>query len=235
MGHKINLENYLDEEEFIKIMKMKKPFRKFKNKFEKNKGWVVKNDRPEEYLGDPTIYYTNEEVERYSRSGGMRRAQERIAYRVLELLELEPESSLLDIGSGPGYTSEVYRSEGYNVTCIDLIPAMVEKAKEKGFEAYEGDMRKIKEIFINRKFDGAASVSALQWIKDKQELQKVAQGIYSILNRGAPLIIQFYPKSEQELKETASVFTQNGFNGQTIIDWPEIPKNRTTYLVMKRN
>lgn len=165
----------------------------------------------------------------------MKRAQERIAYRVLELLELEPKSSLLDIGSGPGYTSEVYRSEGYNVTCMDLIPAMVEKAKEKGFEAYVGDMRKIKEIFINRKFDGVTSVSALQWIKDKQELQKVAQGIYSILNRGAPLIIQFYPKSEQELKETANVFTQNGFNGQTIIDWPEIPKNRTTYLVMKRN
>lgn len=49
---------------------MKKPFRKFKNKFEKNKVWIVKNNRPEEYLGDPTIYYTDEEVERYSQSGG---------------------------------------------------------------------------------------------------------------------------------------------------------------------
>jgi len=82
---------------------------------------VCKNDRPEEYLADPNIYYTDEEVEKYAHSGGMRRAQEKIAYRVLELLELKPGSSLLDIGSGPGYTAEVYRSKGYNVTCMDLI------------------------------------------------------------------------------------------------------------------
>jgi cyclopropane fatty-acyl-phospholipid synthase-like methyltransferase len=186
-------------------------------------------------LGDPHFYYTDEEVEKYARSGGMRRAQEKIAYRVLELLELEPEKSLLDIGSGPGYTADVYRSEGYKVTCMDLIPKMIDKAKEKEFEAYVGDMRDVRKLFEGRKFDGVVSVSALQWIKDKQEIQKVAQGIYSVLNKDGPLVVQFYPKSEQELKETASVFTQNGFHGQIITDWPDIPKNRTTYLVMKRD
>lgn len=206
-----------------------------KRKFKKDKGWVVKNDRPEEYLGDPYFYYEDDEVDKYARSGGMRRAQEKIAHRVLELLELENEGSLLDIGSGPGYTAEVYRSEGYNVTCLDLIPKMIEKAKEKEFEAHVGDMRQVGEIFTGRKFDGVVSVSALQWIKDKQEIQKVAQGIYSILDKNKPLIIQFYPKSEQELKETAKVFTQNGFHGEIITDWPDIPKNRTVYLVMKRN
>ncbi len=206
-----------------------------KGNSKKDKGWVVKNDRPEEYLGDPHFYYTDEEVEKYARSGGMRRAQEKIAYRVLELLELEPGKSLLDIGSGPGYTADVYRSEGYNVTCMDLIPKMIDKAKEKGFEVYVGDMRDIEKLFEGRKFDGVVSVSALQWIKDKQEIQRVARGIYSVLNKDGSLVIQFYPKSEQELKETASIFTQNGFHGQIIIDWPNIPKNRKTYLVMKRD
>jgi len=194
-----------------------------------------KNDRPEEYLGSPTFYYTDEEVDRYARSGGMRRAQEKIAYRVLELLGLEPGASLLDIGSGPGYTAEVYRSEGYDITCMDLMPKMIEKAKEKDFKAYVGDMRQVGEIFAGEKFNGIVSVSALQWIKDKQEIRKVAQGIYSLLDKGSPLVVQFYPKSEQELKETAKVFTQNGFYGQTITDCPDIPKNRTTYLVMKRD
>jgi cyclopropane fatty-acyl-phospholipid synthase-like methyltransferase len=226
-----NLENYLFEDMRRKSNKNQKGKRKSK----KNEGWVVKNDRPEEYFGDPHFYYTDEEIERYARSGGMRRAQEKIAYRVLELLELKKGSSLLDIGSGPGYTAEVYRLEGYNVTCMDLMPGMVTKAKEKEFEASVGDMRDVGEIFKGRKFEGVVSVSALQWIKDKQEIQRVARGIYSILDRGAPLIVQFYPKSEQELKETASVFTQNGFHGQIITDWPDIPKNRTTYLVMKRD
>jgi cyclopropane fatty-acyl-phospholipid synthase-like methyltransferase len=206
-----------------------------KRKLKKDKGWVVKNDRPEEYLGDPHFYYTDEEVEKYARSGGMRRTQEKIAYRILELLELEPGSSLLDIGSGPGYTAEIYRSEGFNVTCIDLIPRMVEKAKEKKFEAHIGDMKDVEKLFEGRKFDGVVSVSALQWIKDKQEIQIVAQGIYSVLNKGNPLIIQFYPKSEREAKETAKIFMQNGFHGQVITDFPEIPKNRTIYLVMKRD
>ena len=206
-----------------------------KGNSKKDKGWVVKNNRPEEDLGNPLLYYTDEEVEKYSRSGGMRRAQEKIAYRVLELLELESGKSLLDIGSGPGYTAEVYCSEGYNVTCMDLIPKMISKAKEKGFEAYVGDMRDVGKLFEGRKFDGVVSVSALQWIKGKQEIQRIARGIYSVLNKNGLLVIQFYPKSEQELKETARIFTQNGFHGQIIIDWPNIPKNRTSYLVMKRN
>lgn len=226
-----NLENYLYED----MGKKSNKYQKRKGRFDKNDGWVVKNDRPEEYLGSPVIYYNDEEVERYARSGGMRRAQERIAYRVLELLELDSNSSLLDIGSGPGYTADVYRSEGYNVTCMDLIPKMIDKAKEKEFEAYVGDMRNVGKLFEGRKFDGVVSVSALQWIKDKQEIQKVAQGVYSVLNKDCPFIVQFYPKSEKELRETASVFTQNGFHGQIITDWPDIPKNRTTYLVMKRD
>ena len=231
MARNKKLEDYL----FEKMGRKSNRNQRRKGNSKKDKGWVVKNDRPEEYLGDPHFYYTDEEVEKYARSGGMRRAQEKIAYRVLELLELEPGKSLLDIGSGPGYTADVYRSEGYNVTCLDLIPKMIDKAKEKGFEAYVGDMRDVGKLFEGRKFDGVVSVSALQWIKNKQEIQRVAQGIYSVLNKGGILVIQFYPKSEQELKETANIFMHNGFHGQIIIDWPDIPKNRTIYLVMKRD
>lgn len=71
------------------------------------KGWVVKNDRPEEYLKSPEIYYSDEEVEKYSRSGGMERAQQKIASRVLELLDLKNPSLILDLGSGPGFSAEV--------------------------------------------------------------------------------------------------------------------------------
>jgi len=206
----------------------------WKLKKKKQEGWVVKNIRPDEFLQDPFLYYTDDEVEKYARSSGMRRAQEKIANRVIELLDLEPGSSLLDLGSGPGLTAEVYRDFGYEVTCLDLIPKMVEKAREKSFEAFSGDMKNVGELFNGRKFNGVVSVSALQWIKSKEDLKKLAQGIYSLLEKNSPLIIQFYPKSEQEMKENAKVFAQNGFEGEIKIDWPDIPKNRTIYLALKR-
>ena len=198
------------------------------------KGWAVKKDRPEEYLQSPVDYYTDDEVERYSRSGGMRRAQERIAYRVLELLGLKKGSSLLDLGSGPGYTAKIYTLEGYKVACLDLIPKMVEKAKEEGFESYLGDMKEIKKFFPKRKFDGVVSVSALQWIKDKEGIEKVALGIHFVLKKEGVCVIQFYPRSEGELNEVADIFCKKGFKGEIVTDWPEVPKNRTTYLVLKK-
>src|SRR3990167_2496709 len=105
-----------------------------KYKLKSSKGWVVKNQRPEEFLGDPKWYYTEDEVERYSRSSGMKKAQEKIAFRVLELLSIPEGSTLLDLGSGPGITAEVYRSEGFKVTCLDVIPKMLEKAEAKGLD-----------------------------------------------------------------------------------------------------
>jgi cyclopropane fatty-acyl-phospholipid synthase-like methyltransferase len=208
-------------------------------------GWVVKNVRPEEELGDPNLYYTDEVVEKYAKSGGMRRAQEKISMRVVELLKergIEEGSDLLDLGCGPGYTMDVYYDEGYNVIGVDLMEKMVENAKKKDFEVYHGDMRNLKHTLVSAsgrklklgKFDAVVSVSALQWVKDMDEIKKVAEGIYSLLEKGGLMIIQFYPKSEQELKDIAHVFAVNGFKGKIIIDSPEHLKNRLIFLVMER-
>lgn len=204
-------------------------------KKKKQEGWTIKNSRPDEVIGDPLKYYTDEEVEKYARSGAMRRAQERIAYRIIELLKLAPGSHLLDLGCGPGYTSDVYKRENFKVTCLDITPGMVKKAKERGFDIFEGDMREIKKILPNKKFDAVVSASALQWIKKEEEIKQVAEGIYSALDKDAPMIIQFYPKNEQELRKTAEIFVDNGFSGEIIVDWPDVIKNRTFFLVMRRN
>lgn len=205
-----------------------------KGRFKEEKGWTVKNVRPEETLGNPAFYYTDDEVEKYAHSGGMRRAQEKIAHRILELLGLEG-GKLLDIGCGPGYTANIYQTEGYEVVGLDIIPKMIEKAKANGFKAYIGDMRDLKQIFPNKRFGGIVSVSALQWLNDSNDLKKVAEGVFSVLEKGAPAVFQFYPKSEQEAKNVVRIFEQNGFHGEVIIDYPDVPKNRTVYLVMKRD
>jgi cyclopropane fatty-acyl-phospholipid synthase-like methyltransferase len=206
-------------------------------------GWVVKNVRPEEELGDPNLYYTDDVVEKYARSGGMRRAQEKIALRVVELLNqrgIKTGSRILDLGCGPGYTMDVYANEGeYDVIGVDLMRNMVESAKEKGFKVYNEDMRNLGHTRVSalrsRKFDAVVSVSALQWIKEMDGIKNVAEGIYSVLEKDGLMIIQFYPKSEQELKDIAHVFAVNGFRGEIIIDSPENLKNRLIFLVMKKN
>lgn len=197
-------------------------------------GWTIKNSRPDEVIGNPLMYYTDEEVEKYARSSAMRRAQEKIANRILELLNLEENSSILDLGCGPGFTTNVYKNANLKTTCLDVTPKMIEKAKANGFDAHLGDMRDIQKIFPKKKFDAVISASALQWLKTKEDIEQVVKGIYSVLGKNSPMIIQFYPKSEQELKQTAKTFIDNGFQGEIIIDWPDVPKNKTFYLVMKR-
>jgi len=199
-------------------------------------GWVVKNSRPEEELGDPNLYYSDEVVEKYCKSGGMRRAQEKIAIRVIELLKekgIGEGSSILDLGCGPGYTMEIYYDEGYEVTGIDLMANMIENAKTKGFKVFNEDMRNLKKLKL-KKFDAVVSVSALQWIKKPEDIEKVAEGIHFILKEKGNMIIQFYPKSEEELKDIAHIFATKGFKGKIIIDSPERLKNRLIFLVMNK-
>lgn len=203
-------------------------------KIKKFSGWVIKNSRPEEFLGDPRIFYTDDEAEKYSRSSAMRKVQASIAFRVIELLGLPPGSTLLDLGSGPGLTAEVYSSEGYKVTCLDVIPKMLAKAKEKGFECVEGDMKNLAKLFPKRKFDAVVSASALQWLKNLEDIKELALGINHVLAKNSPCVIQFYPKSEQELNLIINLFRKNGFSVSSVIDNPGNPRKRTIFLVMKK-
>ena len=205
-----------------------------KFRIKKQKGWKVKNSRPEEYLLSPKSYYTKDEVEKYSRSTGMRKAQQKIALRVLELLDIPENSNILDLGSGPGITAEIYRESGLNVVCLDVIPSMLEKAKEKCFECVEGNMTNLKQIFPKRKFDAVVSVSAVQWLKTPDEHKSLASGINHVLKKGSPAVIQFYPKSEQEILQIKKIFSSEGFYAEIIVDNPSVPKNRTIFLKLKK-
>lgn len=208
--------------------------KKHKNRRRHHK-WVVSIDRPEEIYGDPSLYYTDEEIEKYARCGGMRRAQEKIAYRIIELLDLEKKAKLLDLGCGIGYTTSVYKSEGYDVTGLDILPKMLQKARERGLKVVEGDMRELPNLFDKCSFDAVVSASALQWLKQREDVLKVANGINYVLQDKGKVVIQFYPKSEEEMINTARIFKKEGFNGEIIVDNPENPKKRTIYLVMERD
>ncbi len=201
---------------------------------DRDNGWTIKTERPEEKFGDPLFYYTSHVVDKYVGSGGMRRAQQKIALRIIELMGLEVGSRVLDIGCGPGYTSEVYLNAGYNVVGLDVCPLMIEKARQKGLQVGEGDMRNVGDLFMGQRFDGIASVSALQWIKEPSEVRRVAEGAYTLLGPESPLVVQFYPKSESELRQTTKEFRRVGFRGNAIIENPQNSRSRMIYLDLRR-
>jgi len=201
---------------------------------QKSKGWKIKSDRPEEIHVKPEFFYTKQEIESYSNSNSIKKTQEAIASRIIELLNIK-EGKILDLGAGPGFTSLVYQNAGFEVLALDKIPDMLAKAKEKKLKVIEGDMLNLSSLFKPNSFDAVVSASALQWIKDKDEIREVALGVYLILKPKGKIAIQFYPKSEEELLSTAHIFKKCGFEGQIILDNPDNPKKRLIFLVMQRN
>lgn len=46
----------------------------------------------------------------------------------------------IDAGCGPGYYSQVLRDRGFDVTAVDISPAMVDRVKSLGFPAFVMDI-----------------------------------------------------------------------------------------------
>jgi len=116
--------------------------------------------------------------------------------RALELLSLPPGSPahILDIGCGSGLSGEVLSESGYSWTGVDIAPAMLGVAVKR---EVEGDLlcADIGQglFFRPNSFDGAISISVIQWLcnADKREhvpqirLKKFFQSLYNCLKRGS--------------------------------------------------
>ena len=154
-----------------------------------------KGERPEESLG-LNEYFNKEAIKAYSESKAQRRRQidrVREALEILESLGIKPNGKILDIGCGPGFSMEALEELG-DVTGIDVLPDMVEVARKTGHKCILGDIRK--DSFNG--FDMIFSFSALQWIKD---VKAASRNIINSLSPGGVLVIHFYPKSIDELKD----------------------------------
>jgi len=196
-------------------------------------GWAVSNQRPEEIYKNPEIFYTKEESERYANSSGMKNTQQKIAKRVLQLLEIENGNgkSLLDIGCGTGNTLEVFAESGFDCTGVDVSANMLKYAKEKGFSVKKGSVTELEKIFPTGKFDFVISISALQWLKEKKEYQKAISSISKVLKKGGKCVIQFYPETEKELELVRNIILDADYTLETIIDNPNNPRKRLVFLV----
>lgn len=85
--------------------------------------------------------YDKYALERESRDMEDWKIEERA--RFFSVLQKENKNNLLEIGAGTGRDSKFFHDEGFEVTCIDLSPTMVELCRQKGLTARVMDMTKI--------------------------------------------------------------------------------------------
>jgi 18S rRNA (guanine1575-N7)-methyltransferase len=197
-------------------------------------GWKVKSNRPEEIYSSPSEYYTKDLISKYSKASHMRRIQRKIIHRLIELMDLPPKGIVLELGCAWGYSGEYMMELGYDVIGIDIIDDFLIESQKRGLKVKKLDMRDLNNEFNNKTFDIVFSISALQWIKRDEDMQKVANSVFYVIKDGGIAGFQFYPKSENEMKRVAKFFSDSGFEGQIIIDNPNNLKKRLIFLILKK-
>jgi SAM-dependent methyltransferase len=75
------------------------------------------------------------------------------------LTRLEPGASLLELGAGAGQGAAYATSQGFAVTAMDLSPANVDLARERGIDAIVGDFTD--PGFFLGEFDGVFAMNSL--------------------------------------------------------------------------
>ena len=121
-----------------------------------------------EHQAPPEIFYNEEEAAKYTSNTRIMQIQSEMSERALELLALPEDQSclLLDIGCGSGLSGDCCEELGHTWVGLDISQAMLDIARERESEAGDvicADMGQGL-CFRAGSFDGAISISALQWL-----------------------------------------------------------------------
>jgi SAM-dependent methyltransferase len=109
--------------------------------------------------------------------------------RTLELLNLQPNEFLLDLGAGTGTLAPYVLKTGCNYTGIELSPMFVRQAKHYHSAKatfLEGDARHLKTYSFQQPFDAAVFLLSLQ---DMEPLDSVLENVSTVLKPNGRLVI----------------------------------------------
>ncbi|KWU45691.1 putative BUD23-protein [Rhodotorula sp. JG-1b] len=223
----------------------------------------MSGNRPE-HIAPPEVFYNAGEAAKYTNNTRVQSIQAEMTYRCLELLDLpaseeamvddddeeddEEEdrvrarpSYLLDIGAGSGLSGEILTEEGHQWVGMDVSGGMLEVALER---EVEGDLM-LADIgqgipFRPGAFDGAISVSVLQWLCNADSTSHSPVGrllrfftdLFGSLRKGSRAVFQFYPESDEQVKFIMNQATRAGFGGGLCVDYPNSSKKKKFYLIL---
>lgn len=215
------------------------------------------NNKKPEHQAPPEIFYNEDEAVKqpwvkYTNNSRMITIQTGMSERALELLALpEGESCfVLDIGCGSGLSGECCEENGHFWVGLDISPAMLAIARERIEDVDDDEMNSCGDVmhgdmgeglpFRAGSFDGAISISALQWLcnADKsyhnphKRLYKFFSSLYACLSRGSRAVFQFYPENPQQVEMITQQSMKAGFTGGLVVDYPNSTKAKKFFLVL---
>lgn len=166
-----------------------------------------------------------------------------MAERALELLNLNEDEQclIIDIGCGSGLSGSVLDDNDHIWIGIDISKSMLDIAVEREVEGdvILGDMGQGMP-FKPGTFDGAISISALQWLcnADKRShnphkrLYKFFSTLFASLTRTARAVFQFYPENADQIELVTTQAMKAGFYGGIVVDYPNSTKAKKYFLVL---
>jgi len=199
--------------------------------------------RRPEHQAPPEIFYGIDEAAKYTNNTRIMNIQAEMSERALELLNLPPDqpSYLLDLGCGSGLSGECCEEQGHTWVGLDISQAMLDVARERELE---GDLA-CSDLgeglpFRAGAFDGAISISALQWLcnadkrhhKPHKRLYTFFCSLYACLSRGSRAVFQFYPENGEQVEMITSQSMKAGFTGGLVVDYPNSTKAKKFFLVL---
>lgn len=89
-------------------------------------------------------------------------------------------------------------------------------------------------------FDGAVSISALQWLcyanktfdNPIRRLYCFFSTLFACLSRSARAVLQFYPENSEQVELITAQATKAGFFGGVVVDFPNSTKAKKMFLVL---
>ncbi|KAH9516975.1 Williams Beuren syndrome chromosome region 22 protein [Dermatophagoides farinae] len=200
--------------------------------------------RPE-HQAPPEIFYNESEAKKYTRNTRIIEIQSSMSERAIELLALPDDGQpkyLLDLGCGSGLSGEVLEENGHYWIGLDISSAMLDVSRERECETGDTIQMDLGHglPFRAGTFDGAISISALQWLcnvdkrgqKPGKRLSKLFSSLYACLSRGAKAVFQFYPENSDQIELITKTAMKAGFYGGLVIDFPNSSKAKKVFLVL---
>ena len=205
--------------------------------------------------------YIEEKAEEYDSSKWMERNQKRTTSLTIQYLfdekldgnnrtgiKMGDPFLILDLGCGTGYSSEILIQNRFRVVGIDVLPDMISRAREKKgtsnhFKSLELILADINFLPIRVKtIDHIISISSYNFIiyglenfgEKVKLLNDTSKYLNKVLKQNGRIVIEFYPRDDQELKMFNKSFINNGFEGFMVKNNPN-QKSGQTFLLLKKN
>ena len=207
-----------------------------------NAGITYKHQLPEEVSGCSLNFYKGVTVKDYhAQNGGVQAELTEAALRLYP--DGQGQQFIMDIGCGSGLsTFHVQQKYLFYPIGVDISVEMLNIAtKFTGLPAgkpvspdYSCTNFAQPFPFRDNLFDGAISISAVQWLRKKEEVDIFFKELFRCLRDKSFAILQYYPKDNAHAQLLLKGAIEAGFDGEVVMDVPHRTNQRKLFLCLQK-